>query len=207
LRKNEFAYSGILNPSKMFMEGVLSKLKYEVVKCEKLENSFKENGFVVPSEFTERKAELQFAYSYILNSDSDRPYGESFEEFWKSMKNVLTRYENAQDVYVGFNGCISMRNYMKIKECQRVLKVLETTFPDEVKAVEMPPPPAADVTTITPQAMATWLQNKPPAEDIKAILDTIEVFAPKVYKEHTECESEHSYRELVEGIQALLNKQ
>jgi hypothetical protein len=67
---------------------------------------------------------------------------------------------------------------MQIKERRRVLKILEITFPDEVKAVEVHP----TVDVITPQAMAAWLQSKPPAKDIEAVLNVIRAHTPDDYE-------------------------
>jgi hypothetical protein len=186
----------------MLVSNVLVKLDEEVVKCEKLENSFKENGFVVPSEFTERKAELQFAVNYILNNIEIEE--SLFTDLWKFAKRDLTRCKAEQDAFIRHKGYGSAQKDLQIKDHEHALKVLETTFPDEAKAVEVPPTAAV---TITAEAVATWLQSKPTDAEITNVLSTIRGSASDLYKEFIELDIKHAHRELIEGIQALLNKQ
>lgn len=186
----------------MLVKDVLIKLSEEIVNCARLESTLKAKGFVVPSELTACKEELQFVYGYV-HSYCDS-LEEPFKKFWKSMKENLARLENSYEAFIENQGCISVTHGEKIKEYRRVLKVLETMFPEEVKASEVPPTAAV---TITAEAVATWLQSKPTDAEITNVLSTIRGNASDLYEKFIELDIKRAHRELIEGIQALLNKQ
>jgi hypothetical protein len=175
----------------MLTKDALIKLNEEVVKCAKLESTLKAKGFTVPNDLTARKAELQFVHDYIVNCY--HPNGKTFAEVWKFAKIILTKLESEQCAYVERNDEASAWIIMKIKEHRRVLKILETMFPDEVKAVEA-------VTAITPQAIATWLQSKPSEEDIMSVMSMMKSYAPTAYAKFIIPDTKQAQIDLLENL-------
>jgi hypothetical protein len=158
------------------MKEVITKLCGVNAACEKIENSLKANKFSVPGELITHREELTFVVKFIVNDKYI--WQDSLAEYLKSMKDIFVEYEDRQDAFTKTQCYDAVRRDMQIKERRRVLKILEITFPDEVKAVEVHP----TVDVITPQAMTAWLQSKPPAKDIEAVLNVIRACTPDDYE-------------------------
>jgi hypothetical protein len=184
------------------MKDVLEKISGEINACVKLTHAIKAKGFNVPSDLTARKEELIFAAERISGT-----YGYDhtpFAIYWSEEKVVLDKFKIWQYDYMRTHGCISVPHDIRIKACERVLKILETMFPEEVKAFEVPPTAAV---TITAETVATWLQSNPTNAEITNVLSTIRGNASDLYEEFIKLDIKRAHRELIEGIQALLNKQ
>jgi hypothetical protein len=187
----------------MFMRDALVKIGMEIDELTSLAESLEKKGFTVSgASLTARKAELQFVYVHIVNCY--HPKGKTFAEVWKFVKSVLAELESEQDAYVERNDDVSAWCNMKIKEHRRVLKVLETMFPEEVKAAEVPPTAAV---AITPQAMDAWLQSKPSEETIMSVMSVMKSYSPTAYAKFITPDIKQAQIDLIEATRVFISKQ
>lgn len=189
----------------MLMEDAIAKLKEKNAELSSIAESLEARGFNIPSDLAACKAELQFVISYIV--DCYHPSGKTFAEVWKFAKSVLAKLKSEQDAYavrVHVDEQVSAWNITKIKEHQLVLKVLETMFPEEVKAAEVPP---AAAVAITPQAMDTWLQSKPSEETIMSVMSMVKSHAPTAYAKFIIPDIKQAQIDLIEATRVFISKQ
>jgi hypothetical protein len=166
-----------LNPSKMLMEDVVTKLKEKIEELTVLEKNITAEGFAVPSELKTRREELirvtagdngdAIDYGHVFFDDVSiiDCIGNGhihFDAFWKSANSVLAVRESEQAAVVKIRGTPSTTLKCEIDRRKEVIKVLENIFHEEVKAIEAQPDPAI---AITPQMMTggrTFILPTPP---------------------------------------------